>query len=401
MEYTLGLHNNTAITLDDATRRQHVALIGKTGTGKSSLLQNLILSDFERGRGLALIDPHGDLSLAVLDAVPPHRIQDVIYLDPLATDVLCFDPLLRVEPLRRATVAAQIVAVFKHIWIDSWGPRLEYTLTNAIRLLLDNPHATLIDLPRLLTDATFRKRLLRLCGAPHVAAFWTDEFDRYSDRLRTDAIAPIQNKVGQFALNPILRHIIGKPSTINIGAILNNRKILICNLSKAMGEEPSHLIGALVVTAFAQAAEQRASMPEHERQDFTLYVDEFQNFATTSFASILSEARKHRLNLVTANQLLGQLPEPLLNALIGNIGTLVLFRIGSMDSHVLAKEMDVSERTLIDLPNHQARVKLLNEGRPTEPLELMTLPPNPQYSGSLPKVLSRTRARYTRSLDSR
>jgi hypothetical protein len=354
-----------------------------------------MMSDFERGRGFALIDPHGDLALSIARATPKHRIPDTIYFDPLDTHVVVHNPVVSVPGLHRGTVAAHIVSSFKHIWAESWGPRLEYILTNAVRLLLENQGCSLTDIPQLLVDKAYRSTLLKKCDDPYIKIFWTAEYAAYSERLLAEAIAPIQNKVGQFANNPILRAVLeGKP-TLNIPDVMNTRKVLLCNLSKRMGDEPSRLLGALLVTAFAQAAQARADMPEDEREDFTLYVDEFQNFATPSFASILSEAAKFRLNLVVANQFMGQVPEMLRHAVIGNVGTLAVFRIGSFDAPIFAKELNMSERELIDLPNRVARVKTMNGDTTTEAMRINTLPPQ-EAGDNLAKVQNNTRSRYAR-----
>ena len=306
--YTLGMRTDSGepvvLTLEE--RRRHVEIIGKTGTGKSSLLQNLMCADFASGRGFAFIDPHGDQAAAIADATPKNRINDVIYLD--AADLsysVGWNPLERVEPDRRAVVAAQVAQAFAGIWGLSTAetPRLLYILDKALRLLLDNPAdpsaghhpgATLLGLPRLLVDDDYRARLLTRCTDSTVREFWEDEFAGYNPRFRQEAIAPIQNKIGQLVGNPFIRAIIGQPkSTIDIRRIMDEGKILIVNLSKGrMGAEPAHLLGALLVSAFAQAAESRADTVQSERRDFTLYVDEFQNFATDSFGDILSESRK-------------------------------------------------------------------------------------------------------------
>ena len=316
MNYILGMRAETGerVLLTPEERRRHIEIVGKTGTGKSSLLYNLMRADFAGGRGFAFIDPHGDQSSAIADATPRNRINDVIYLD--AADLshsIGWNPLERVEPDRRAVVAAQIAQAFAGIWKLSTAetPRLLYILDNALRLLLDNPAdpahghepgATLLGLPRLLVDDEYRARLLRRCEDRSVKDFWEGEFAGYNPRYRQEAVAPIQNKVGQLVGNPFIRAIIGQPkSTIDIRHIIDHGKILIVNLSKGrMGAEPAHLLGALLVSAFAQAAESRADIAEKDRRDFTLYVDEFQNFATDRFADILSEARKWGLSWFSA-----------------------------------------------------------------------------------------------------
>jgi type IV secretory pathway TraG/TraD family ATPase VirD4 len=369
-------------------------LLGKTGSGKSTLLYNLMRSDFERGRGFALLDPHGDLAHAVADATPSARVKDTIYLDPLDTHVVSYNPLIDIDPLHRATVASHVVSSFKHIWASNWGPRLEYILTNAVRLLLDN-NGTLKDIPRLLVDTPYRTQLLKHCSDDFVRLFWTVEYAGYNDRLRAEAIAPIQNKAGTFANNPILRAVIGAPSTIDLRGIMDTGKVLLCNLSKRMGAEPSHLLGALLTTGFAQAAMARHDQEEEDRVDFTLYVDEFQNYATESFSHILSEARKYRLNLVLANQFMHQVPELLRYAVVGNTGTLVVFRIGSVDAPLFSKELGIPERILIDLPNYHARVRTMIDGSPSAARYIETLPADIS-TGGYQSVLNTTRTRYAR-----
>ncbi len=397
--YTLGRATFGDLSLSESERRRHLYISGKTGTGKSSLLLNLMLSDLANGRGFALIDPHGDLALSVADTVPRERVNSVVYLDPLdATHAVGFNPLQRVPPRQRAVAAAGIVSAFKNIWSESWGPRMEYILLHAVRLLLDIPGATLLHLPKILADDQYRDGVMRYATDPFTRYFWTREFAAYSERFRGEAIAPVQNKVGQFAANPMLRAIIGQPSTFDIDRMMNNGGILIANLSKQMGAEPSHLLGALLTTAFAQAAERRATIPESERKDFTLYADEFQNFATESFGMILSEARKWRLNLVLANQFLGQLPDTLRQAVLGNIGSLVVFRVGSEDAELLADELGMHmPSTLTDTPNFEAWTKTMPNGVPREPRPIQTKPPATRATGSRRAIVNHTHARFART----
>ena len=342
--------------------------IGKSGTGKSTLLFNLMMADLAHGRGFALLDPHGDLARDVADAVPTQRTNDVVYFDPAdLSHPVAFNPLERVAPDHRPLVAAHIAAAFKHLWGDSWGPRLEYILGNSIRLLLDAPGTTLLGLPRLLVDDKYRSRLLATCRDPVIRAFWLREFAEYQDRFVTEAISPIQNKIGALLSPPALRNIIGqKRSTIDIPGIMNGGRVLIVNLSKGrLGEGPAHLLGAFLATAFAQAAESRADIREADRRDFTLYADEFQNFATDSFASILSEARKWRLNLALAHQFLGQLPPLLRQAVIGNAGTVIAFRLGAEDAPLIADELGHhNHEVLSDTPNFAAWIKLMYQRQP-------------------------------------
>jgi type IV secretory pathway TraG/TraD family ATPase VirD4 len=396
--YILGAtQHHSALMLSRVQARNHIYITGKSGTGKSSLLFNLAQTDMLAGRGLLFIDPHGDTAKALADAAPPFRRADVAYFDPLdETHVVGFNPLMTVPPLHRGTLAARIVEAFHNIWADSWGPRLDYTLTNAIRLLLENPGTSLVDIPMLLVDNRFRAKLLRKCGDGFIRDYWLKEYGSYSDKLRAEVIAPIQNKIGQFANNPILRDIMGGRSTIDPKRIMDEGKVLICNLSKRMGEEPSRLLGALLVTAFAQAAESRAAIPEDQRKDFTLYVDEFQSYANDAFATILSESRKYRLSLVTSNQFLGQLPEQLRYAIIGNVGTIIAFRVGAYDAPLLSSELGLPEETLINLPNFTARVKQLNDGSPTEAIYMEALPPVAEFKNRFSSVHADTINRHAR-----
>ncbi len=398
---TIGLELHAPVTLSRNDLRRHLYIIGKTGTGKSTLLFDLMLGDLLAGRGFALLDPHGDLATAVADATPPWRIPDgVIYLDP--SDLqhpIGFNPLYGISPDQRPLVAAHIVAAFQHIWGTSWGPRLEYILTNALRLLLDAPGSTLLGLPRLLADGAYRDSLLAHARDPVVGNFWLNEFAHYSERYAIEAIAPIQNKVGTLLAPPAIRNILGQVrSTIDIRAIMDRRQVLIVNLTKGkLGEAPTHLLGAFLATAFAQAAEARAEVPEHDRTDFTLYADEFQHFATDSFATILSEARKYRLSLVLAHQFLGQLTPLLRQAVIGNAGSILAFRLGAEDAPLIANELGIeSPSALTDTANFSAWAKLTRYGVPGEPRRVDTLLPDPSNSGRLEAVRLRTWARYTR-----
>ena len=398
--HTIGqfISGGRPLALSQESWRRHLYAIGSTGTGKSTLLFNLAREDLENDRAFALIDPHGDLSQAIADAAPLRR-NDILYFDPSdLSHPTGFNILESVPKDMRALVAAQVTAAFKAIWADSWGPRLEYILTNAVRLLLDGRATTLLGLPRLLTDHSYRHTLLDRCTDPVVKAFWRNEFESWSERFRQEAVAPLQNKIGALLSPPAIRNIIGQAqSTLDIPHLMNSGKVLIVNLSKGkLGEAPSHLLGALLVSAFAQAAEARAGIAENDRRDFTLYVDEFQNFATESFATILSEARKWRLSLVLAHQILGQVPPSLRQAVLGNAGTIVSFRIGAEDAPLIAGELGLrNPAVLTETPNFQAWVKLIDGGVPTEPRIMQTLPPG-LTRGRLEAVRARTRARHTR-----
>ena len=321
----------------------------------------------------------------------------MIYLDPSdPTHTFAYNPLSGVAEAERATAAANIVSAFKNIWAQSWGPRLEYILGHSLRLLLDTRDQTLLGLPRLLIDAEFRERLVYGCNDPVVRSFWQTEYAAYDTRLRNEAIAPIQNKIGAFLANPFIRSILCQnSSTLKIPDVMNKGKVLIVNLSKGnLGTEPEHLLGALLITACAQAAEARRRMPEHERRDFTLYVDEFQNFATDSFASILSEARKWRLSLVAANQTISQLPDGLQHAVFGNAGTLIAFRVGSLDAKRLVGELGLTNpATLTQTNNFHAWAKLMRDGVPSEPRLIKTFAP-PFRGLRFEHVVALTRSRH-------
>lgn len=395
-----GLDLAATVTLGDDDRRRHLYLIGKTGTGKSTLLFSLIRSDLAAGRGLALLDPHGDLAKLVIDTMPRERIQDCLYLDPADLDhPVGFNPLHHVSPDRRPLVAAHIVSAFRHIWRDSWGHRLEYLLQNGLRLLLDGEGSTLLGLPSLLINERYRARLLATCRDPQVRQFWLHELSAWGDNFTAEAMSPLQNKVGALLTSPMLRNILGQHRpTLDIASIMNDGRVLVVNLAKGnLGEGPSYLLGALLTTTIAQAAEARAAIPEHQRRDFHLYADEFQNFATDSFASILSESRKYRLSLTLAHQFLGQLPELLRQAVLGNAGSIIAFRIGAEDAMTLAPEIGVhSPSALSDLPNYTAWARLMRDGAPTDAIRLTFVAPDIVDDDRGALVISRTRARYTR-----
>jgi len=379
-----SLSTGESVPLLQADRRRHVYIIGMTGTGKTGLLLNLMHADMMAGAGFCFLDPHGDASQHIASLAPAERGQDVIYLDPSdPTHTFAYNPLSGVPKAERATAAANIVSSFKNIWSSSWGYRLEYILGHSLRLLLETRDQSLLGLPRLLVDDVYRDWLVRRCQDPIVRSFWLTEYAAYDTRYRNEAIGPIQNKIGALLANPFIRTILCQnSSTLKISEVMNNGKVLVLNLSKGnLGTEPAHLLGALLITACSQAAEARRHMAEHERRDFTLYVDEFQNFATESFASVLSEARKWRLSLVAVNQQIAQLPETLQHAVFGNAGTLIAFRVGALDAKRLAGELGMNNpTTLTQTNNHRAWIKLMRNGAPTPPRLLHALVPPPQGS---------------------
>lgn len=384
-------------------RRRHIYIIGKTGMGKSTLLENMILSDIKSGRGVAVVDPHGDLADHVMDFVPSHRTNDVILFDPADRDFpVAFNMLENVDPAYNTIVASGLVGIFKKIYAESWGPRLEHILRNTILALLEYPNTTMLGITRILQDAQFRRRVVKKIQDPIVKSFWVNEFEKMEPRMRSEAISPILNKVGQFLASPIIRNIVGQPkSSINLRFAMDNKKIVIVNLSKGkIGEDNSSLLGAMIITKFQLDAMSRATQQEKDRTDFYLYVDEFQNFATESFATILSEARKYRLDLTMANQYVSQMPEEVRDAVFGNVGTLVSFQVGFDDSEVITGQFGGDETMVTDLvalPVGNTYMRLLIDGMPTPVFSMTTfnspkLEPEP---GRREKIMKFCRERYS------
>ena len=361
-------------------RRSHLYALGKTGTGKSSLLETLIRQDITSGEGVALFDPHGDLAERVAAAVPENRKADLIYLDvPDPARVFGFNPLERVLPERRSLAASALLEVFKKIWADSWGPRLENLLRNAIFCLLEQPEATLADIPRLLDGPAFRKRAAERVSNVQVRQFWLREYESYPARFRAEAIAPLQNKVGAFLADPLLCRILtAKRSSFDLRRVMDERKILLVNLAKGrMGEGSASLLGALLVARIGLAGLSRSDIPEEDRRDFYLYIDEFQTFATMSFVSMLSELRKYRVCLTVTNQFLGQLDPLVRDSVLGNVGTLVSFRVGPADAAILGEEFapEFSSSDLLGLPNYRIYLRLMIDGAVSKPFSASTIAP--------------------------
>ena len=363
------------VVLAPEERRRHLYIVGQTGTGKSTLLLNLIAQDLASGAGLALLDPHGDLAEAVLLHVPRRRTNDLVYVNPAdSARPIGFNPLSAVPEELKPIVADGVVSAFRHVWPESWGPRLDYILTNAVRALLDVPGGTLLMLPRLLIDEAFRVPLVEEHVAdPYVRAFWLGEYAGYGEHFRAEAISPIQNKIGKALIEPRLRNMLAQPrSTITLRRLMDEGAVVICNLAKGrLGEGTAHLLGALLTTTIAQAALSRADIPADKRRVFHLYADEFQSFATDSFALILSEARKYGLTLTVAHQYLEQLPDKLRAAVFGNVGSMLACRTGATDAAIVAEQLGLGGAdALLDLPNHTAWARLLVGGVPTSPLRL-------------------------------
>lgn len=386
------------IKTDD--RRRHMYVIGKTGMGKTTLLENLLLSDILAGHGCCYIDPHGDTAEKMLDYIPSHRINDVVYFNPADQEYpVGFNILETTSEEQKHLVASGLMGVFKKIWPDVWSPRMEYILLNCVLALLDYPGATLLGINRLLVDKEYRTRVIAKIRNPIVKTFWLAEFTSWSEKYATEAIAPVQNKVGQFLSASIIRNIVAQvKSTINPRQIMDEGKILIVNLSKGkIGEDNMRLLGGMIVTKIQLAAMERVDIKkESDRRDFYLYVDEFQNFANESFASILSEARKYRLNLTVAHQYIAQLEEEVAKAVFGNVGTLVVMRVGAEDATFMEQEFApvFTPEDLVNLPKFQMYLKLMVDGVSTQPFSANSLAPIAQKTGSEDKVIAVSRERY-------
>jgi len=369
-----GWGGDAPFGVDVPARRQHVYVIGQTGAGKSTLLRNLILQDIESGRGVALIDPHGDLASEVLEQIPPWRTNDVVYFDPSARDPLAIN-LFRATADNWHLAASGIVSAFKKIWGDSWGPRLEYVLYATLAALLQCHNTSLLGVSRMLHDEKYRIWVVKQVKDPMVRSFWVKEFASYDRGFRQEVIGPIQNKVGQILLAPALRNVLGQIGTkINFRFMMDRKRIFVANLSKGLiGETHSTLLGSLLVNGFELAALSRADSPAHEREDFFLYADEFHHYATDSFASLLSEARKYRLCLTLAHQYLGQLDERVKDAVFGNVGTVLSFRVSEADASALERQFGgkFSRAHFTGLENFELCARLLYE----DPFLAKSLPP--------------------------
>jgi CxxC-x17-CxxC domain-containing protein len=365
-------------------RRQHTYVIGKSGTGKSVLLHNMIVQDISNGEGVAVVDPHGELVEGVLEKIPKERMNDVVYFNPADSEFhVGFNILENPDPRYKHLVASGLMGIFTKIWAGVWSPRMEYILSNCVLALLETPGSTLLGIPRILVDEDFRHEVLSHVTDPVVKAFWVTEYEKWSPQFRNEAIVPIQNKVGAFLSTPMIRNIVGQPkSTINIFDLMNEKKIILVNVSKGrIGEDNSALLGAMLITKIQLAAMERVRIPEEQRSDFYLYVDEFQNFATQSFANILSEARKYRLDLTMANQYIGQLVDEgnatVRDAVFGNVGTMIVFRVGAADAEFLEKEFEpeFTIQDIVNLPNYHIYLKLMVNGVSSRPFSAVTLPP--------------------------
>jgi len=364
-------------------RTRHVYVIGKTGMGKSTLLENMAVQDIQNGEGLCFIDPHGKTADLLLEYVPKERVKDVIVIAPFDVEFpISFNVLESVDPTKRHLVVSGLMSTFKKIWVDAWSARMEYILTNTLLALLEAPGSTLLGVNKMLSDKEYRKEVVSHIQDPSVKAFWVKEFANYTERMAAEAVPSIQNKVGQFTANPLIRNMIGQPkSSFDFREAIDSRKIIIINLSKGrIGDENMKLLGGLLVTKIYLAAMSRADVPDRVMKtlpNFYLYVDEFQNFANASFADILSEARKYKLNLTIAHQYIEQMDEIVSAAVFGNVGTMIAFRVGATDAEFLEKEFApyFTIEDLVNLGFAQIYLKLMIDGLSSTPFSATTLPP--------------------------
>jgi len=380
-------------------RGRHLYIIGQTGAGKSFLLQLLTLNDIYHDQGIAIIDPHGDFATDMMKYIPEHRLNDVVYMNPADTDFpMAFNPMEVFDENLKNHISSEIVGVLKRMFVDSWGPRLEYILRYTILALLDTPDSTMLGITRMLTEKNFRKKIIANIKDPVVRNFWVSEFASWNEKFASEAVAPVLNKVGAFVANPLVRNIIGQPkSAANIRKIMDEGKILIVNLSRGqVGEDNAAILGALMVTKIQLAAMSRADIPIEDRRPFYLYVDEFQNFATDSFAVILSEARKYGLNLTVANQYISQMPETVRDAVFGNVGTMISFRTGPTDAAVVAPYFEPAFEAgdISKLNNQHIFISMIIDGEKAIPFSATTLRmPEPEHDQT-EKLIELSRTHY-------
>ncbi len=391
--------DNTIFGIFRADRGRHVYILGQTGTGKTGALELLTLSDIYWDQGFAVIDPHGDYAQEVLRFIPERRLDDVVYFNPADKEFpIGFNPLEVTDPSLKGHISSEMVGVLKRLFADSWGPRLEYILRYTLLALLDYPNSTLLDITRMLTEKKFRADVISHIMDPVVRNFWVNEFASWNDKFATEAVAPVLNKVGAFTANPMVRNIIGQPkSSFNIRKIMDEGKILIVNLSRGlMGEDNAGVLGAMMVTKIQLAAMSRADVPEGQRRQFYLYVDEFQNFATDSFSVILSEARKYALNLTIANQYIAQMEQPVRDAVFGNVGTIMSFRVSPDDSPFLQKyfEPQFESADLIQQHSRYFVISMIIDGEKAPAFSAKTLNLPQPVNDLSQRIIGLSRERY-------
>ena len=396
-----SVSNDRWFSLSEEDRRRHIYVIGQTGSGKSTFLRSCIIQDIELGRGLAFLDPHGQEAEHIIDAIPSSRIQDVLYLNPSDLEFpIGFNPLRGIAPEFRATVTANLTAMLRSIWSDSWGPRLEHILSNTIAALLEVPKTyavSFLSISRMLTDETYRRSIIEHVRDPVVRSFWENQYPRYKAKFETEAISPVLNKIDAFSRHPALRNILCQnKSRFDLSRIMDERKILVVNLSKGLlGDDVANLLGSLLVCSIQHEAMNRAKQAEDARVDFTLYIDEFQNFTTDAFDSIVSEARKYRLSLVIAHQYLEQISERVRDAILGNVGNLILFTLGGADAEILAAETKpFAPGVLREQSRGEMLVRCIENGITSDPVRLKGLRYG-ERRGSRQKVINVSR-RYAR-----
>lgn len=383
-------------------RRKHAYIIGKSGTGKSTLIKNMVVQDIISGQGVAVIDPHGDLAQDLLNYIPKDRIQKTIFFNPADLEnPVGFNLLQKVPPDNRHLVASSVLSAFKNIYGDSWGRRLEYIFFNSLVALLDNEKETLIGVIKLLDDENYRNRVIRNIKDPVCKNIWQDEFCKWSKHDQRNNFSSLQNKVGQLLSSPAIRNILGQvDSTIDFKRIMDEGYIFIADLSKGkIGEDKANLMGALLVNQFQSTAMERANIPESERRDFYLYIDEFHNFVTPAFDNILAEARKYRLNLALANQYLLQLKDETKGAIFGNVGTFISFRVGSTDAPEISRAFmgQFDQNDCISLEKYNIYLKLMIDGQDSAPFSAVTVPVLNPKTNLAEKVIRHSRANYTQN----
>lgn len=401
---TLFKNKETIFGIKDKDRLRHIWTVGKTGTGKSTMIANMAIDDMKKGRGVAVIDPHGDLVDDLLDYIPSNRINETIYFNPSDKDFpVVVNPLEVTNREEAELVVSGLMSIFTKVWANVWSARMEYILRNSFMTLAEVENSTLQDVLKLLANKSYRNKVIQKINDQALIHFWKEEYDKMPERFQKEAIAPIQNKVGQFVTSPLIRRLIDHPkSTISLDEVMNGKKILIANLSQGrLGEDNSALLGAMLITKFQLSAMRRVDTPKEERVPFYLYVDEFQNFATDSFIKILSEARKFGLAITMANQYMAQVPDDVQKAILGNAGSLISFSVGAEDAAIIHREFaEVFEQNdLVNLQNYQIAIKLMIDGHTSRPFLAHTLPLPVSRNKNRPKVIRVSRERYAKKLD--
>jgi len=393
-------HNNfVPFGIRREDRRRHLYVVGKSGSGKSKLLELLINEELKNGEGVAVLDPHGDLVDAILRYIPKERVNDVVLLNPADTDFpIAFNPLEKIDDAYKMQLTVGFLDIFKKLFGDNWTYRLEHVLRYTTLALLDSPNTTVLSILKMLTDKNYRQKIVSRIEDSVVKSFWVSEFAAWSEKFDAEAITPLLNKVGQFVATNMIRNMIGQPQTMfDIREIMDKKKILLMKVSKGLlGEENSSLIGSMIITKLYQAAMSRADTPEDKRTDFYFYVDEFQNFATDTFTEILSEARKYRLNLTIAHQYMGQLSETVRKTVFGNVGSMISFRVGAEDAKILAEEYNpiFKERDIINLGVREFYAKMSVNGELREAFSGRTLEAPKTQQDYTQEIIGHSRQKY-------